>query len=96
MVTISNDLRKHIEKNNHLCIKTKSKQEEVKPKKKNRCTNCNKKTGLIPFSCKCGNDFCIKCRYAETHNCTYDWKTEARKKLEKDNPQIIAKKVENI
>ena len=93
-------------KNDSLCDKTnisKSnniKDEKVKKKKKKkkkkRCTNCNKKLGLIPFGCKCGNEFCSKCRYTDTHNCTYDWKTEAREKIEKDNPQIIFKKVEDI
>jgi hypothetical protein len=32
----------------------------------------------------------------EDHNCTYDFKTIARKQLEKDNPIVVAPKVESI
>jgi len=32
----------------------------------------------------------------EDHNCTYDFKTEARKQLEKENPIVVATKLEII
>lgn len=62
-------------------------------KKKKRCSKCNKKLGLIPFDCKCGNIFCSKCRYPEEHNCTYDFRASAKEKLEKANPIIKFNKV---
>ena len=43
---------------------------------KQRCFNCNKKLGLLPYDCKCGNLFCIKCRYPEIHKCNYDFKNK--------------------
>ena len=32
----------------------------------------------------------------EDHNCNYDFKTAARKQLEKENPIVTAKKMEVI
>jgi hypothetical protein len=32
----------------------------------------------------------------EYHNCNYDFKTDARKQLEKENPLVVAKKVDII
>ena len=37
-------------------------------KNKTRCTFCNKKTGLINYSCN-GGTFCQIHRYTHTHNC---------------------------
>ncbi len=71
----------------------KSKKVKKKTKKK-RCAKCNKKLGIVPFSCKCDNFFCAKCRMPEDHQCTFDWKKSYRDKLEKENPKIEADKVE--
>jgi predicted nucleic acid binding AN1-type Zn finger protein len=46
-----------------------------------RCATCNKKTGIMPFDCKCGLQYCAKHRHPEEHSCTYDFKTEERNKL---------------
>jgi predicted nucleic acid binding AN1-type Zn finger protein len=53
-----------------------------------RCTTCNKKTGLVPFECKCGSLYCAKHRHPEDHSCTYDFKTNEREKL---NEMLTAK-----
>ena len=63
------------------------------------CSYCNKrKVSIIPFTCKCNSalQLCSKCRMPEDHNCTYDFKTDARKKLEKENPLVIGKKIDVI
>jgi len=52
------------------------------------CATCNKKTGIVPFDCKCGSVFCAKHRYPEEHACTFDFKTEERNKL---NDMLTAK-----
>lgn len=49
-----------------------------------RCTQCNKKAGLTAIECKCGNKYCSKHRYAEEHLCTYDYKENYRKEMEKN------------
>ena len=61
---------------------------------KKRCFKCNKKLPLIPFSCKCENFFCSKCRMPENHTCTFNWKQNYKEKLEKENQKIIAIKLE--
>tara|TARA_B100001248_G_C27384672_1_gene458966 strand:- start:193 stop:426 length:234 start_codon:yes stop_codon:yes gene_type:complete len=71
----------------------------TKPKKKsNRCTVCNKKTGIMPFTCKCSsiNLFCSKHRLPEYHNCTYDWFKEGKEKIIKENPLITTAKLIKI
>ncbi len=65
-----------------------------KKSKKPRCVVCNKKTGLVPYTCRCGEDklFCAKHRYPEQHACTYDWKNHAKENIMKQNPKIVADK----
>ena len=45
-----------------------------KKPKKNRCATCNKKVGLLGFSCACSEllVFCGAHRLPENHNCNYD------------------------
>ena len=65
----------------------------------NLCSYCNKKkVSLIPFTCKCNLEYklCKLCRMPESHSCIYDFKTEQRKQLEKDNPVVIGMKMEKI
>ena len=61
-----------------------------------RCFNCNKKIGLLSFDCKCNEKFCTKCRYPEEHNCSYDYKLEQCKRLEKNLVKVVNSKVPPI
>lgn len=63
-----------------------------------RCKMCGKKTCLMEFKCKCDESvvFCIKHRYPEDHNCSFDYKTFAQKQIELRNPIIAHKKLETI
>jgi len=68
-----------------------------KQKMSKRCLVCNKKTGIATsYSCRCGNNFCAAHRYAEAHNCTFDYKMEGRKILEQNNPVVTAPKLPKI
>ena len=60
---------------------------------KTRCWNCNKKIGLTGVRCRCGYHFCSSHRYAESHSCDYDYKTNERRKLSKQNPVVQAQKL---
>ncbi|XP_072925909.1 AN1-type zinc finger protein 5-like isoform X1 [Hemitrygon akajei] len=77
-------------------------REEEKPvdvprPKKNRCFQCRKKVGLAAgFDCRCGNLFCAIHRYSDKHNCPYDYKAEAAMKIRKENPVIVAEKIQRI
>ena len=61
-----------------------------KKKKTKRCIVCNKKVGIMPFTCKCSstNLFCSQHRLPEYHNCTYNWIKEGKEKIMKENPVI--------
>ncbi|XP_060728328.1 AN1-type zinc finger protein 4 isoform X1 [Tachysurus vachellii] len=68
-----------------------------KKKTSKHCFLCGKKTGLATsYECRCGNNFCSTHRYAETHNCTYDYKSAGRRFLQKSNPIISAPKLPKI
>uniref|UniRef100_A0A1A7YAT7 Zinc finger, AN1-type domain 5b n=2 Tax=Iconisemion striatum TaxID=60296 RepID=A0A1A7YAT7_9TELE len=69
--------------------------EPPKPKK-NRCFMCRKKIGLTGFDCRCGNLFCGIHRYSDKHNCPYDYKADAAAKIRKENPMIVAEKIQRI
>lgn len=69
--------------------------EPPKPKK-NRCFMCRKKVGLTGFDCRCGNLFCGIHRYSDKHNCPYDYKSEAAAKIRKENPMVVADKIQRI
>lgn len=62
-----------------------------------RCAQCNKKLGIIMvMKCHCEKIFCAKHRYAEAHNCSYDFKKEGQKTIAKENPLVVASKVTKI
>jgi predicted nucleic acid binding AN1-type Zn finger protein len=68
----------------------------AEPKVSTRCNQCRKKVGLTGFKCKCGLLFCGQHRYAEAHDCGFDYKTAQREKLAAANPLVQAAKVERI
>ncbi|XP_061657686.1 AN1-type zinc finger protein 5-like isoform X2 [Syngnathoides biaculeatus] len=48
------------------------------------------------FECRCGNQFCGFHRYSDQHNCPYDYKAEAAAKIRKENPVVVADKIQRI
>ncbi|KAJ6943334.1 zinc finger A20 and AN1 domain-containing stress-associated protein 1-like [Populus alba x Populus x berolinensis] len=69
---------------------------KVPSKPANRCFSCNKKVGLTGFKCKCGGTYCGTHRYAENHECLFDFKGAGRDAIAKANPVIKANKVERF
>ncbi|KAK6467487.1 AN1-type zinc finger protein 5-like [Huso huso] len=67
-----------------------------KAKKKNRCFICRKKLGLTGFDCRCGNLFCGIHRYSDEHSCPYDYRAEAAEKIRKENPIVVAEKIQKL
>lgn len=53
-------------------------------------------SGLSGFDCRCGNLFCGLHRYSDKHNCPYDYKAEAAAKIRKENPVVVADKIQRI
>jgi hypothetical protein len=70
----------------------------VDKKKRNRCTwpTCNKKLGLTGFDCRCGGQFCPIHRYANEHNCTFDYKEHGQNEIRKNMPVVQAERVRRI
>ncbi|XP_006790380.1 AN1-type zinc finger protein 5 [Neolamprologus brichardi] len=67
-----------------------------KNKKKNRCFSCRKKVGLTGFDCRCGNLFCAIHRYSDKHDCPYDYRSAAAAQLRKENPIVVAEKIQKL
>ncbi|KAM9803970.1 AN1-type zinc finger protein 4 [Neosynchiropus ocellatus] len=69
----------------------------TKKKSSKHCFLCDKKTGLATsYECRCGHNFCATHRYAETHDCTFDYKSAGRRFLLETNPLISAPKLPKI
>ncbi|XP_061601204.1 AN1-type zinc finger protein 4 [Cololabis saira] len=69
----------------------------TKKKSSKHCFLCGKKTGLATsYECRCGHNFCATHRYAETHECSFDYKTAGRRFLQDNNPLISAPKLPKI
>jgi len=60
---------------------------------RSRCKKCCKKIGLLGHECACLFVFCSTCRHAEEHNCTVNYKSKGKEKLEKSNPLISTDKL---
>jgi hypothetical protein len=73
--------------------------EKIEPRSeqadRTKCMACSKKIGLIGVQCRCGYFYCTEHRYAENHNCEYDYKTNERRKLQKQNPVVMASKLDD-
>uniref|UniRef100_A0A8C5QLI2 Zinc finger AN1-type containing 4 n=1 Tax=Leptobrachium leishanense TaxID=445787 RepID=A0A8C5QLI2_9ANUR len=68
-----------------------------KKKVTKHCLVCRKKTGLATsFDCRCGHNFCAAHRYAETHNCPYDYKAAGKRYLQEAYPVVSAPKLPKI
>ena len=58
--------------------------------KKCQCDGCKKKLSIVDkeMGCKCGKFFCQLHKFFNMHNCTYDYKSDYVKILEKQNPKV--------
>tara|TARA_B100001093_G_C26529855_1_gene885533 strand:+ start:115 stop:354 length:240 start_codon:yes stop_codon:yes gene_type:complete len=63
----------------------------IKKPKKQRCAflGCRTKITLLDMECKCKNKYCIIHRLPENHKCNYDFKTEGKLLIERNNPVVI-------
>lgn len=61
-----------------------------------RCWTCNKRIGLTGFKCRCGYVYCAGHRYAEKHECAYDYKSSGRQSITQQNPLVQASKLQKF
>lgn len=66
---------------------------EERQEDKTKCWLCDKKVGLLGMQCRCGYFYCTEHRYAEMHACEYDYKSNERRKLKKENPVVTGAKL---
>ncbi|XP_054916398.1 AN1-type zinc finger protein 5-like [Poeciliopsis prolifica] len=65
--------------------------------KKTRCSAPDPINPLSSrFRCRCGNLFCGIHRYSDKHDCPYDYKADAAAKIRKENPMVVAEKIQRI
>ncbi|KAI4304735.1 hypothetical protein MLD38_040209 [Melastoma candidum] len=62
----------------------------------NRCISCRKRVGLTGFRCRCGSTYCGVHRYPENHSCDYDYKKAGREQIQRQNPVVVAEKLQKI
>ena len=60
-----------------------------------KCYKCNKKT-IVIVTCNCNKNFCLKCKYPEDHNCSFDFKTKGKKNISVNNPKVFNEKIIKI
>ncbi|KAF0701803.1 hypothetical protein AaE_016317 [Aphanomyces astaci] len=63
---------------------------------KRRCWTCKGKISLSAVTCRCGYTFCNRHRYAEEHDCLFDFRQMAKRKLAEENPRVVPLKVARI
>jgi len=66
------------------------------PQDPKRCLTCRRRVGITGFRCRCGFVFCGTHRYAEQHECSFDFKRMGKDKIAKANPIVKADKLEKI
>lgn len=73
----------------------KKEEEVVKPK---RCQHdgCKVKLMLADFACRCKSFYCSQHRASEVHKCIFDYKAVGKDILSKQNPAVVADKLERI
>lgn len=65
--------------------------------KKDRCLVCKKKLRLAQrFNCKCEFVFCSEHRYADKHNCEFDYQSHGKNLIAKNNPTVVSEKLNKI
>ncbi|KAK8740282.1 hypothetical protein OTU49_002818 [Cherax quadricarinatus] len=78
----------------HLPLFTPSRR---KGRRKKKCQQCSKRLGVATtYECRCGGLFCAQHRYAETHTCTYDYRTAGRNFIQMSNPLVAPNKLPKI
>lgn len=95
---ISDNNPNKIAVDNSTIVTKKHTKKNPKKKKTSRCFVCNKKLGLMIFTCKCSDSklFCITHLQPEAHECSYDFKTEQLTTLAKKLTKVVNDKVVKI
>ncbi|KAK9673676.1 hypothetical protein RND81_12G182800 [Saponaria officinalis] len=91
----SDEARPHTEERKRVASDSGSSGEPAK-RAVNRCSGCRKRVGLTGFRCRCGDLFCADHRYSDRHDCPYDYKSEGRAAIARENPVVKAAKIQKV
>lgn len=61
-----------------------------------RCIICKKKIIESLYKCKCEANVCIKHRFPDQHNCSFDFKKEQSTKLKQTMTKVEHSKIVHI
>lgn len=50
----------------------------------------------LGFQCRCGGQYCSLHRYANEHQCTFDYKEHGQNEIRKNMPVVQAERVRRI
>ncbi|XP_059476542.1 AN1-type zinc finger protein 4-like [Neocloeon triangulifer] len=76
---------------------TKEPNSLAPPPAKKRCKVCRRRLNITnSHTCRCSGLFCATHRYAETHDCSFDYKADGRKYLSQTNPLVVMPKLPKI
>ncbi|KAJ4906328.1 Zinc finger A20 and AN1 domain-containing stress-associated protein 3 [Raphanus sativus] len=92
----TSDLKEVNATNPEKCPATEHEEDQKPPQDPKRCLTCRRRVGITGFRCRCGYVFCGSHRYAEQHECTFDFKRVGKEKIAKANPIVKAEKLEKI
>jgi len=82
--------------NNDMTVSvTISNNSSTKPVERCGLPSCQKKLKLTDTACRCGIRFCLLHRNFTTHNCTYDYKSNAQKDLKTNLVKICGNKLKD-
>ena len=76
-------------------LEAKKKKKKKKPR---RCEfpTCRTRLLLTSYACRCEKFFCPLHVPSEEHDCEFDYHGMARKKIRRDNPKVIGRKIRKI
>ncbi|KAG2331899.1 hypothetical protein Bca52824_003079 [Brassica carinata] len=93
---LTSDLKEGSTANPEKRAATEPEEDQTPPQDPKRCLTCRRRVGITGFRCRCGYVFCGTHRYAEQHECTFDFKRVGKEKIAKANPIVKAEKLEKI
>ena len=79
-------------------IEIKENKNSFEPIRPKRCQNygCKTKLMLADFPCKCSNFYCSQHRFSESHKCTFNYKEQGVKLIEKNLVQVNGSKLNKL
>ncbi len=73
--------------------KERERKDQIEAQDPTRCFKCHRKIGLTAIRCHCQYYFCGRHRYAEQHECSFDYRRQGKQQLEAKLEQVTSDKL---